>query len=1313
VIDIQKEQVYSGLRAYLGNFRLSAVPRLIYLLASCGEKQTPMNTSEYAQHADEERDANPGDLIVVGSSAGGIEALSTLVSTLPADFPAPIVLAQHLDPQRPSTLDSILQRRTVLRVEIVTSGSTLQPGVIYVVPSNHHVAIKDNHVEVQGEHNKRPRPSVDMLLSSAAKVYGDRLIAVILTGSGSDGAAGAVDVKNVGGTVIVQNPQTARYPSMPLALPPTVVDFEVNIERIGPLLYDLLNGVNMPPTQEKTENALQGILEQVSRQASIDFRPYKSSTILRRVGRRMTVTHNRTIREYAHYLAIHPEEVGELVKSFLINVTQFFRDPDAFAYIKSEILPKLIAQARERDKVLRFWTAGCASGEEPYSLAMLIADLLGPELHEWSIKIFATDLYESAIEFARRGLYSETMLKEVPAEYQERFFERVDHGYRISKMLRQTVIFGHQDLSRSAPFPRISLVLCRNVLIYFTPELQDYVLHQFAFSLSPNGYLFLGKAETVRPNQSFYELVNKHWKVYRCTSNALPLVHRLSPPHPSKPRLDGGNRNLPARSVGKAPSEQETEPSLVEIGQLRRFNELLLRFLPIGIIVIDRTYRVLTANSVARRLLGLRDISTEQDFLHAVRGIPYAEVRSAIDTVFRERNTIILPEVLLDNAQGGNGRLVSLSLAVMQLEAGMPDLVAINVSDVTEQVQVRRQLEAAQAEQAQLMHELSTANKRLNDVNKDLLDANEELQVANEELMLTHEELQATIEEFETTNEELQATNEELETNNEELQATNEELETTNEELRARTSELQELANMLESERVRLSEIVELAPFSILVLRGPNLIVEAFNPRYAPRVAEQKVLGRPLAEVSQLFWQQEEEITRLAFEVYSQDIVCTTPRIKIHEPRVATEPGDSYFVHTLIPSHDANGKVSGVIVYAIDETVQQARESEEERKWLKLIFDNASMAALGLYNAQTTELIMGSSRYLDILAYVHELDRDTLVGRQWRELAFTASSEQATTFWNEVLTSRKPLRLPEVHLTFPGEEQERVCDYTLTPILDKEKPETVRFILVSAVEVTEHVRARKEVEQLNRLQDEFFSLASHELRTPLTSIKGNAQLLQLYMKRHPGAAGPSTSNEKAPQREDEQHTRLLDGIIFQVNQLSRLIDEMMDMVRIHSAVLELKISESVDFVEVIRRVVEQQALTTKRTITLETSEESIIGATDEGRLEQVVTNLVSNAVKYSPPDKPVTVRIERPQEHEMLVSVRDQGYGISEEEQAHIFDRFYRVHSIESASIEGLGLGLYIAHEIVVQLGGRMWLESHQGRGSTFYFALPIESQRE
>lgn len=1239
------------------------------------------------------------DLVVVGSSAGGVEALSILVSTLPEDFPAPIVLAQHLDPSRPSSLDMILQRRTHLPVEVVTSSTTMQAGHIYVVPSNRHVRIRDHHVEMVDDRLKRPRPSVDTLLSTAAEVYGEHLIAVILTGSGSDGAVGAVDVKNAGGTVMVQNPQTARYPSMPLALPPTVVDFEVNLEQIGPVLYDLLTGVAIPTSEERTEDVLHEILEQVSRHASIDFRPYKTSTILRRIGRRMAVTHNRTMRDYADYLQAHSEEANALVKAFLINVTQFFRDTEAFVYLRNDILPKLIEQARERDLVLRFWTAGCATGEEPYSLAMLLTDLLGADLPKWSIKVFATDLDEAAINFARRGLYSENLLKGIPGEYRDRFFERVDHGYRISKTLRQMVIFGQQDLSRSAPFPRIDLVLCRNVLIYFTPELQDYVLNQFAFSLYPHGYLFLGKAETVRPMQTFYELVNKHWKVYRCVGSALPSMRRQTLSEIHTHRLEGHLMNR-QRNAGQQNVDQEAVSPAFELSQLRRFNELMLRYLPIGVVVIDRSYHILTANGMARRLLGLREIGADQDFLHATRGVPYHEIRAAIDTVFRERNSLNLPEVELDASNGGTGRFVSLSFALMQTEASLPDLTIISVIDVTQQVQGRRQLETAQAEQTQLMQELGTANKRLSDVNKELMDANEELQVANEELVLTHEELQASIEEFETTNEELQATNEELETNNEELQATNEELETTNEELRARTGELQELTSILESERGRLAEMVELAPFSILVLRGPSLIVEAYNPRYARLLEKRTVLGRPLDEVIDLFWEAGIEIVHVARDAYRLDKVQSTHRLLTHVIQSSHQqdtPTEAYFRYTIIPSHDSFGKVDGVLLYALDETEERLRTIEEERAHLKMIFDYLFQASLALFDAQTSELLLGSPRYLEQVARATRLPQEDLIGQKWEKISFLPQEDRAQT-WEKMIQERTTVHIPEFSYAFSSDASEVIWDYSMTPILDGERGEDVRYVLISLVEITEQVRARQKLEQLDALKDEFISLATHELLTPLTTIKGSAQLLQ-RLQRH-------QQTDSSDTQESEQELSLVERIIHQTGRMNQLIRELVDVSRIRARVLDFHPQEQVNVVALTRRVIDDLAPQNQR-IVFSTDAEELVGHYDPDRLEQVLQNLLSNALKYSPKDTSVQVRITRgPQE--VLFSVQDEGQGISEEDLAHIFDRFYRTKESRSGGTDGMGLGLYIAHEIIEQQGGHMWCESKVGNGSTFYFSLPL-----
>ena len=858
---------------------------------------------------------NPGthndDLVVVGSSAGGIGALSTFVGTLHKSFPAPIVLAQHLDPQRPSHLGAILERRTALPIVVVGEGTptALESGTIYVIPANRHVKIVDGFVYLEGDPGERPRPSVDLLLSTAAMAYGEHLIAVILTGSGSDGAAGAVDVKNAGGLVIIQNPETAPYPSMPLSLPPTAVDHVVEVEQIGPLIFDILRGVNLPGA-DKAEDPVRDLLAQISTQTHIDFSNYKPSTILRRIARRMAVTHNANIRDYADYVRNHSDEIQELVKAFLIKVTGFFRDPEAFDLINKSIVPALIERGKENGRALRIWSVGCATGEEAYSLALLLADHLGVEFPEWNTKIFATDLAHDAIAFARRGLYPENVLGDLPEEYRIRYFERIDHGYRVSKLVRQAVIFGQQDISRGVPFPRIDLVTCRNLLIYFKPELQQVVLDLFAYSLQQNrGYLFLGKAETARPTKANFELINKKWKIYRCSGGPLSLPLQETPLTPRDVWYEPRRRH----PMAVTSNPQDLMQAEAEISQLRRTNETVLRHTPVAVVTIDRAYKIVTINAAARRLLGVRDIGYDHDFLHTVRGMPYQEVRQAIDTAFREHTNINLPELELAQTAEVSARFINLTIAIMQVEQAH-DVAVITVKDVTEQVQTKRRLESVQREQTELVAELSAANQRYSVMNKELQDANEELQATNEELMLTQEELQATNEEFEATNEELQAMNEELETNNEELQATNEELQTTNDELTARTMELQEITSQHQIAQRQLSQLLERFPHYVLVLNAQDLTIQAINPGYQELLKEKQVIGLPISEI---FTGKDVDqlIKELKTAIRKAQTINTAPILASAAP--GDRAADARFIHTIVPISDITGAgVNRLFVYS-------------------------------------------------------------------------------------------------------------------------------------------------------------------------------------------------------------------------------------------------------------------------------------------------------------------------------------------------------------------------------------------------------------
>ncbi|HET7270715.1 MAG TPA: CheR family methyltransferase, partial [Rubrobacter sp.] len=759
-------------------------------------------------------------LVVIGSSAGGVEALSLLLSTLPEDFPAPVIVAQHLDPARESHLAEILGRKSTLPVRTVTDHEQLESGVVFVVPANRHVNVTGTEIDLRVDSHGRPKPSIDLLLGSAAEVVGEHLIAVILTGTGSDGAAGAGVVKKAGGTVIIQNPRTAKYPGMPQSLAPNTVDIVAELDAIGEIIHGLLTSYPVPEEPDE-QVALNALLEEVRERNGIDFSGYKTPTIMRRLQRRIVATGSASIEGYADYVREHPEEFQHLVNSFLITVTEFFRDAGLFEILKDETVPQLIEEARMQGNQLRFWSAGCATGEEAYSLAILVAEALGDELGQFNVRIFATDLDEKAIAFARNGIYTHSALANVPEALINRYFVKEDDNYQVNKLVRSMVIFGQHDLGQRSPFPRIDMVICRNVLIYFTSELQKRALQLFAYSLRNNGRLVLGKAESTGALSEYYVPENKHQKIYsrRGDRFLMPPALLESPaaaPLKRDPSSQRGRRNL-----GLTPREQEQHR------EDKIINRFLLR-LHIGVVVVDRRYDIQLINNTARRLLDIHSPATGEDLIHLTHGAGYATLRAIIDAAFRQDAPIDDAELAVEEPGTGELRHLRILAAPQNLvwgDQGSPQTVMLILRDVTKLVQARDSLQErldsveTELEQERFLNmRLSETNRQLDEGNQELTRVNEELRTTNEELLLSTEEAQAATEEVETLNEELQATNEELETLNEELQATVEELNTTTDDLQARSQEMQTLAQDGEDEIGRLEVILDSMDVGVLVV---------------------------------------------------------------------------------------------------------------------------------------------------------------------------------------------------------------------------------------------------------------------------------------------------------------------------------------------------------------------------------------------------------------------------------------------------------------------------------------------------------------
>lgn len=757
--------------------------------------------------AEAPRSPNPVDqLVVVGASAGGVEALSVLVGALPADLPAAVVVAQHLDPSHPSHLAEILSRRSVLPVRLVDDRAPLASGTIYVVPANRHVEITDHTVRVRADATRRPTPSVDHLLATAAAVFGERLIAVILTGSGSDGAAGAHAVKEAGGTVIIQDPATAAFPSMPRALAAPLVDAVVPLAGIGPLLGDLLGGAPDVGGAE-TDPALPALLARVRDRRGIDFAAYKPPTIERRLRRRLAAVGVPTVDAYLAYLETHPEEEERLVADFLIKVTRFFRDPALFVRLREQVLPELVGAAATDGRELRLWSAGCATGEEAYSLAIIVAELLANRTDPPAVRIFATDLDETALVFARRGVYPASAVADVSPDVVARHFEARDGAYEARKALRNLIVFGGHDLAQRAPFPRTDLVLCRNVLIYFTPELQRRALEIFAYSLREGGYLVLGKAETVRPLDHVFTEADRRLRLYRREG-----------PRPALPpaRLPAGppasvTRRPAAMEVALQQAERETRDAQLVGGRA----EDLVRRLPVGVAVVDRRYDLEQINGVARELLGVHGLAIGQDLIHLAQRVPSTQLRNAIDAVAHGEPARRLPDIVTVETATGEARHLALTCYPDRVDAnGVVVTVLVLVEDVTPLVTAQQSREEAET-RARLLAE---ANRQLLTANRELTDALDQLRAQSDELRLATAAAQVSAEEIETLNEELQSTNEELETLHEEAQATVEELGVANEELQARTAETEELAATHAGERMRLAAVLASMTDAVVVV---------------------------------------------------------------------------------------------------------------------------------------------------------------------------------------------------------------------------------------------------------------------------------------------------------------------------------------------------------------------------------------------------------------------------------------------------------------------------------------------------------------
>ncbi|HTB60403.1 MAG TPA: chemotaxis protein CheB, partial [Polyangia bacterium] len=710
----------------------------------------------------------------IGASAGGLEAIERFFDNLPKETGLAFVIVQHLSPDFKSMMDELLARHTELPIHLVENGMPVEAEHVYLIPPKNEMIISGGRLLLseQERHQERTLP-IDIFFRSLAQDCGPRAVAVVLSGGGSDGSRGIRDVHEAGGLVIVQDVESAQFDGMPrTAADSGLADWVLAPSDMPRVLLEHAarrpeaskrGPAGEPPSGSATVVEVYRMLQE---EYGIDFTHYKPSTVTRRIERRLALARSADIDEYLRRLKSDRGELDVLYRDLLIEVTRFFRDENAFQVLEKQVLPDLLAR-QPREAPLRLWVAGCATGEEAYSLAILLEDLMA-KLGERPVKIFATDVHRGSLEHATRAIYTEEALAGVSEERLARYFTRIGERYQVVPELRQRIVFAQHNVIKDAPFTRVDLITCRNLLIYLQPAAQQKVLSLFHFALNRSGFLFLGPSETVGPLAAGYETLDKHWRVYRKRSDArIPVDARLQPPPTARTALP------PFQPAGGRYSLSQL---------LGTYDALLERTMPPSLLVNERA-ELVHAFGGAGAFLHHRDGRQGLDVLELVGPELKMVLVGGLKRAIVEPAAIVYRDVRISEREGEAAYKVTIQ-RIGSRGGGAPHLLVS-----FEQTQPTG---AAQPP--------SATEVEMDQVSRD------RLRILEAELAHTKESLQSAIEELETSNEELQASNEELQTSNEELQSTNEELQSVNEELytvnaeyQRKISELTEVTNDMDN----------------------------------------------------------------------------------------------------------------------------------------------------------------------------------------------------------------------------------------------------------------------------------------------------------------------------------------------------------------------------------------------------------------------------------------------------------------------------------------------------------------------------------
>ncbi len=1209
----------------------------------------------------------PFPVVGIGGSAGALAALRVFFEHMPARTGMAFVIVLHLSPEHGSELDSILQRSTRMPVLQVSRNVPIAADHVYVISPAQQLSMAGGHLCVEpAEQRISPPVAIDVFFRSLAAAHRSHSVCVVLSGIGSDGSVGIKRIVEEGGVALVQSPDDAEFPDMPQsAIATGVVDFVLPAVDLPQKLVDLWSNaqqIELPAASDgdapasprpigaadplaQVDAALQEVLAGLQAHTGNDFSHYKRATVLRRLERRMQVRRVPTLQAYRAALREQPQEYAALQQDLLISVTSFFRDREAFDAVERQ-LQTHPAESIEPRRPLRAWVPACATGEEAYSVAMLLWERFATPAGDRPIQVFASDIDERAIGAARLGRYAGSIVTDVAPARLRQFFVLGDGHYRVRKELRDLILFSVHNVLRDPPFSRLDLVCCRNLLIYLDRDVQKRILQTFHFGLRPGGLLFLGSSESTEAAPGLFELVDRRWRIFR----ALAQPGRGAPARPG----------LPSLPVAQPP------PKLAQ-SELSQLHARLLAETAPASVLIDALGNLLHISDQAAQFLHHPDGAPAHRLLDLIRPELRLALRTALSRARQIGASVEAPQAEFEH-QGcmSRVRIVATPCADSHGEAS---LMLVRFIQVSESLAVDAPLDGS-------AHPLMHALERELQLTRDRLQGSLGVSEASgEELRASNEELQAI-------NEELRSATEELETSKEELQAVNEELISLNDELRSRAEETDKLNDDL-TNFIASTDIATVFVDRALRIR-----------RYTPPATNLFNLlptdvGRPLLDItSGLDYPQLVSDASDAFSKLRQ----VDRELRSHD--------DRHFLARVLPYRTHADQIAGAVLTFIDVSALRRAESQLRlgELHMRLVAESATDFAIITLDlkGRVTHWSKGAER---LFGY-----SDAEMLGSSLEAIFLPEDRAAGAHRHELLCARSTGRALDERWHLRKDGSRLYCSGITTTLNDgelqgyakiaRDRTEARLADVQREALLASEKQLRTELQRASTLKDEFLAVMSHELKHPLNLIHVNAELLTRLpeARNHPAVA------------------RAANVIRRTVFSQAKIIDDLLDLSRLHTGKLSLSFAR-IDWAGIIERVVEAVRPDAEakglELVTGLDSRAAMVMA-DWVRVEQIIWNLLSNALKFTPRGGRVRVGLAIDGDSARL-DVADTGRGIDPAFIANVFDMFRQASAGPARQEGGLGIGLALVRHLAEQHGGRVAAASEGlGRGACLSVWLPL-----